>query len=178
MVNSVDTRTLPDRKAQTGSTCRGTQAGQNGDNDTVCAPQYPSPAFATIAGGKPVPVRRNGTTDQTDQAPVPASRTGTVPDLDQRPVPNVHPCRKGELTLIDDPAFAVGLAIWQARLARVNGAPFPEVIRDLLLGHAIEGDAACEMMLACLGLPETEHEGASPPRFSTGLQPLMEGGQS
>ena len=98
-----------------------------------------------------------------------------MPDLDQSPVPNVHPCRKGELSLIDDPAFAVGLAIWQARLAKVTGAPFPEVIRDLLFRHAIEGDAACEMMLACVGLPEIEHEGVSRPRFSTGRQRLMEG---
>jgi len=102
-----------------------------------------------------------------------------MPDLDQSPVPNVHPCRKGEPNLIDDPAFAVGLAIWQARLARVNGAPFPEVIRDLLLGHAIEGDVACELILHHLGSPANDE--ASFVDFvdhATGLEPLMEGDRS
>ena len=175
MVNSVDTRTLPDRKAQTGSARRGPQAGQNCGSDNVRTQQNPSRAFLTIAGGKPEPVCGNWTANQTGQALVPASSTGTVPDLDQSPVPNVHLCRKGVPNLISDPAFAVGLAIWQARLARVNGVPFPSVIRDLLFRHAIEGDPACEMMLACLNLPESEHDGASLPRFSTGRQPLLKG---
>jgi hypothetical protein len=76
--------------------------------------------------------------------------------------------------------MAISLCLPSSRqtLPALNSAPFPEVIRDLLLGHAIEGDADSEMMLACVGLPETEHEGRSLPRFSTGLEPLMEGDRS
>ena len=170
MVKPVDTRTLPDGKTQTGSACRGLQAGKNSTDAYVHPMRQPVPV--NMIAQIPAPTRLASEKS--------GNNSGFVPDAAH--VQNRSHGRAlksaSKPNLIDDPAVAVGLAIWQARLARVTGAPFPQVIRDLLLCHAIEGNAACEMMLACLGLPETEHEGASPKRFSTGFQLLLEGDRS
>jgi len=94
---------------------------------------------------------------------------------------NANPGKNGNCSppkmVLGNMAISLCLSSKKQALQALNSAPFPEVIRDLLLRHAIEGDAACEMMLACVGLPETEREGASPSRFSTCLQPLLEGGR-
>ena len=95
---------------------------------------------------------------------------------------NANPGKNGNCSppkmVLGNMAISLCLPSSRQTLPALNSAPFPEVIRDLLLRHAIEGDAACEMMLACVCLPETEHECASSLRPALGLEPPMVGDRS
>lgn len=51
-------------------------------------------------------------------------------------------------SLGNDPAIAAGLAIQFGRACYANGSVVPDCVRELLCHHVLEGDLACEIVLA------------------------------